>query len=70
MVVARCDYLGMFTYVAFHSVLALWRLPKWKSGGSVRETQKGLRRLRLGVSGLSHSIPRKFLQNIVAHLDA
>ncbi len=50
----------MLTYVVIHSALAPWRLPRRESGSSVKENRKGLRRLRLGVSGPSRSIPQIF----------
>ncbi len=58
----------MLTYVVIHSALAPWLLPRRESGSSVKENRKGLRRLRLGVSGPSRSIPQNFLQNIPVHL--
>ncbi len=60
----------MLTYVVIHPALAPWRLPRREGGGSVKENRKGLRRLRLGMSGRCRSIPQNFLQNIPVHLDA
>ena len=60
----------MLTYVFIHPALAPGRLSRRESGSSVRENRKGLRRLRLGVSGPSRSIPQNFLKNIPVHLDA
>ncbi len=60
----------MFTYFALHPMLARWRLRRRENGGSVKENRMGLRRLRLGVSGLSRSIPQDFLKIIPVHLDA
>ncbi len=44
--------------------------PDGRAAALSEKTRKGLRRLRLGVSGLSRSIPQNFLQNIVVHFDA
>ncbi len=60
----------MFAYFVLHPALAPWRLPRRESGSSVKETRKGLRRLRLGVSGLNRSIPQHFSKNNALHLDA
>ena len=60
----------MSIYFDTHPMLAPWQLPRRESGSSVKETRKRLRRLRLGVSGPSRSIPQIFLQNIPVHLDA
>ncbi len=49
----------MLTYVVIHSALAPWRLPRRESGSSVKETRKGLRRLRDGVSDVSSKVAIK-----------